>query len=214
MAGQKVAEEDARAKAQSAAMKADGAIRVAQEEAQKIAEEARAKRQEARLNAEVVVPAEAERRKAVVQAEAERQKAVLMAEGEAQARLVKMEAEGKGVQAILDGKAAGYKSLVAACGGDASVTAALLLVEKLTEVAKIQAEAVKNLPVEKVVVWDSGGDSGGLANLGGRFMSVLPPMHDLARMVGLELPEFLGKAKPSGERASGGAQSGCSKPQS
>ncbi|MDQ7784530.1 MAG: SPFH domain-containing protein [Desulfomonilaceae bacterium] len=200
-AAQIVAEEEARAKGQSAAMKADGAIRVAQEEAHKAAEEAKGRREEARLRAEVVVPAEAEKQKAVVEADAERQRSVLMAEGAAKARLVQMEAEAKGVQAILDGKAAGYKSLVDACGGEASLTAALLLIEKLTEVSQIQAEAVKNLPIEKIVVWD-GGNSGGLANLGSRFMSVLPPMHDLAKMVGLELPEYLGKATPSQEAGS------------
>ncbi len=197
-AAQSVAEEEARAQGQSAAMKADGAIRVAQEDAHKAAEEAKGRREEARLRAEVVVPAEAQKQKAVVEAEAERQRSVLMADGAAKARLVQMEAEAKGVQAILDGKAAGYKSLVDACGGEASLTAALLLIEKLTEVSQIQAEAVKNLPIEKIVVWD-GGNGGGLSNLGSRFMSVLPPMHDLAKMVGLELPEYLGKATPSQE---------------
>lgn len=197
-ATQHVAEQEAREKGQSASMKADGAIRVAQEEAQKAAEEARARREEARLNAEIVVPAEAERRKVVVEAEAERDKALLTAEGVAKARLVNMQAEAKGLQAILDGKAAGYKALVDACRGDASVTAALLLIEKLTEVSKIQAEAIKNLPIEKVVVWDSG-NGGGLNNLGARVMSVLPPMHELAKMVGLELPAYLGKATPGSE---------------
>lgn len=212
-ASQKVAEEEARSKSQSAAMKADGAIRVAQEEAQKAAEEAKGHREEARLRAEVVVPAEAAKQKVVVEAEAERERSVLMATGEAKARLAKMEAEGQGVEAILEGKAKGYRALVDACGGDASVTAALLLIEKLTEVSGIQAEAVKNLPIDKVVVWDSG-DRGGLSNLGGRFMSVLPPMHDLARMVGLELPEFLGKATTATEGASTPSQADSDKPSS
>ncbi|MGB6064470.1 MAG: SPFH domain-containing protein [Desulfomonilaceae bacterium] len=191
-AGQKVAEEEARSKAQSAAMKADGAIRVAQEEAQKSAEEARAKREQARLNAEVVVPAEAAKQKAVVEAEAERQQKILVAQGEAEAVTVRMQAEAKGQQAILDGKAGGYKSLVAACAQEPSLTAAFLLIEKLVDVARIQTEAVKNLPIEKIIVWDGGGD-GGMSNLGQRIMGTLPPMHDLARMAGLELPEFLGK---------------------
>lgn len=206
-AGQKVAEEEARAKGQSAAVKADGAIRVAQEEAHKAAEEARARREEARLRAEIVVPAEAAKQKLVVEAEAERDKTMLTAEGMAKAKLVNMEAEAKGLQAILDGKAAGYKALVEACRGDASMTAALLLIEKLTEVSKIQAEAIKNLPIEKVVVWDSG-NGGGLTNLGGRVMSVLPPMHELAKMVGLELPDYLGKATPGreGVRVESGGQ--------
>ena len=111
------------------------------------------------------VPAEAAKQKAVVEAEAERQKKILIAGGEAEAVMVKMQAEAKGQQAILDGKAAGYKSLVAACAQEPSLTAGLLLIEKLVDVARIQTEAVKNLPIEKIMVWDGGGD-GGMSNLG------------------------------------------------
>jgi flotillin len=193
-AGQKVAEEDARTRGQAAAEKADGAIRVAREEAQKAAEEAKAKREEARLNAEMVVPAEAAKQKAVVEAEAERQKKVLIATGEADGALLKMQAEAKGLQAILDGKAQGYRALVESCANDPSSTAALLLIEKLLEIAHIQTDAVKNLPIEKLVVWDGGGNGGGMSDLGRRLMGVLPPMHELARMAGLELPEYLGRA--------------------
>ena len=200
-AGQKVAEEEARGKSQTAAMKADGTIRVAQEEAQKLAEEARAHREQARLNAEVVVPAQAAKEKAVVEAEAERQKRILIAGGEAEAVMLKMQAEAKGQQAILDGKAAGYKSLVAACAQEPSLTAGFLLIEKLVDVARIQTEAVKNLPIEKIIVWDGGGE-GGMSNLGQRIMGALPPMHELAKMSGLELPEFLGRITPKKEGAS------------
>jgi flotillin len=199
-AGQKVAEEEARGKSQTAAMKADGSIRVAQEEAQKLAEEARAHREQARLNAEVVVPAQAAKEKAVVEAEAERQKRILIAGGEAEAVMLKMQAEAKGQQAILDGKAAGYKSLVAACAQEPSLTAGFLLIEKLVDVARIQTEAVKNLPIEKIIVWDGGGE-GGMQNLGQRIMGALPPMHELAKMSGLELPEFLGRITPKKEGA-------------
>jgi len=192
-AGQKVAEEEARSRGQSAAMKADGAIRVAQEEAQRAAEEAKARREQARLTAEVVVPAEAAKQKAVVEAEAERQKRVLVAGGEAEGTLLKMQAEAKGAQAILDGKAEGYRALVEACGGEPSFTASLLLIEKLLDVARVQGDAIRNLPLEKIVVWDAGGD-GGMSSLGSRLMGILPPMHELARMAGLELPEYLGRA--------------------
>ncbi|HQL52207.1 MAG TPA: flotillin family protein, partial [Kiritimatiellia bacterium] len=47
--------------------------------------------------------------------------------------------------------------------------------------------------IEKVVVWDGGGEKGGLAGLGQRLMGALPPMHELARQVGLELPDYLGR---------------------
>jgi len=194
-ANQNVAEQEARNRSESAARQADGAIRVAQEVAEKKAEEARAQREQARLNAEVVVPANAQREKVVIAADAEKQQAIRIAEGQAEATLAKMTAEGKGVQAILDGKAEGYKRLVGACEA-AEQAAALLLIEKLTEVAGVQAQAIQDLPIEKVVVWDAGGRAdgeSGLSGLGGRLIGALPPMHDLAKQVGLELPEFLGR---------------------
>ena len=194
-ANQQVAEEQARNRSESAARQADGAIRVAQEQAEKKAEDARASREEARLNAEVVVPANAQREKVVIAADAEKQQAIRIAEGEAEATLARMTAQGKGAQAILDGKAAGYERLVRACT-NAQQAAALLLIEKLTEVAGVQAEAIRDLPIEKIFVWDGGGTSdGGLTGLGGRLMGALPPMHELAKQVGLELPDFLGRLR-------------------
>ncbi len=198
-AGQKVAEEEARGKAQTAAVQADGAIRVAQEQAQRAAEEARGQREQARLYAEVVVPAEAAKQKAVVEADAEGQKRALVAKGEAEATLARMQAEARGTQAILDAKAGGYKALVKACEGDGALASGLLLIEKLADVARIQTDAVKNLPLEKIVVWDSG-TNGGMGNLGARLMGVLPPMHELAKLAGLELPEYLGRATGSRDK--------------
>ncbi len=200
-AGQRVAEEEARRKAEEAAKGADGAIRVAQETAEKAAEEARALREEARLRAEIVVQAEAEKQRQVVQAEAEKEQRRLIAEGEAAAILAQKQAEAEGTQAILNAKAEGYRQLVEACGSNDQAAAAFLIIERLTEVANIQAEAISNLPIDKVMVWDSGNGESGMSNLGQRLMGAIPPMHDLARLAGLELPEFLGKM--NGEQTAG-----------
>jgi flotillin len=200
-AGQRVAEEEARRKAEEATKATDGAIRVAQEIAEKVAEEARALREEARLRAEIVVQAEAEKQRQVVHAEAEKEQRRLVAEGEAAAILAQKQAEAQGTQAILNAKAEGYRQLVEACGNKDQAAAAFLIIERLTEVANIQAEAISNLPIDKVMVWDSGNGDSGMSNLGQRLMGAIPPMHDLARLAGLELPEFLGKM--NGEQASG-----------
>jgi flotillin len=191
-ANQHVAEQVARNRSESAAREADGAIRVAQENAQKKAEDARAAREHARLNAEVIVPANANREKVIIAADAEKERSIKVAEGEAEAKLAKMSAEGKGVKAILDGKAQGYLGLIKACA-TSEQAAALLLIEKLQEISSIQAQAIKDLPIEKIFVWDGGGENGGMANLGQKLMGALPPMHELAKQVGLELPDFLGK---------------------
>lgn len=201
-ANQKVVEEESRNRGESAAREADGAIRVAQENAQKKAEDARSLRETSRLNAEIVVPAEAAKKKVVIEADAEREQAVLVAKGQAEATLARMSAEGKGQQAVLDGKAAGYRNLVQSAG-DPQVASALLLIEKLTEIAHIQAQAIQDLPLEKIIVWDGGSENGGMSNLGKKIMGALPPMHELAKQVGLDLPDFLGKVGPEKQNPSG-----------
>jgi len=198
VANQNVAEQEARNRAESASREADGAIRVAQEIAEKKAEEARAEREAARLKATIVVPAEANKEQTIINAEAQREQSVRIAKGEAEAKLAKMKAEAAGVQAILDGKAQGYEALVKACE-TANQAASLLLIEKFQEIAGIQAQAIQNLPIEKVIVWDGGGKDGGMAGLGSRLMGALPPMHELAKQVGLDLPEFMGKMKTEKE---------------
>jgi len=199
----RVAQEEARRKAEEAARVADGRIRVADENAQRDAELARAQREEARLRAEVVVPAEAQRDQIRIAAEAEREKATLEAQGEANAIRAVMEAEGQGIKAVLDAKAEGYEQLMLACRGSAQSASSFLIIEKLVEVAGVQAEAIKNLPLDKIVVWD-GGDSTGLSDLGRRLIGVLPPMHDLAKLTGLELPDYLGKISDAADAADAG----------
>jgi flotillin len=198
IATQRVTEQEARSKSESAAKEADGQIRVAQENAQKKAEDARALREQSRLKADMVVPANADKDKVVIEAEAQKEQARLIAEGQAQALLAKMRAEAQGTQAVLDGKAAGYRNLVQSAG-DPQVAAALLLIEKLIDVAHVQAQAVQDLPIEKVVIWDGGGDGNGLGGLGKKIMGALPPMHELAKQVGLDLPDFLGRIAKSAQ---------------
>jgi len=210
-AGQKVAEEEARNKGESAAKTADGAIRVAQEKAQREAEEARALREASRLKAEIIVPAEASRSQVVIQSDAEKQLKILVAEGEANATLVKMKAEAEGTLAVLTAKAKGYGELIIAAARDPQTATSFLVIEKLTDVAHIQAEAIKNLPLEKVIVWDGGGKDGGLADLGRRLVGVLPPMHQIANMVGLDLPDYLGSVK-GGHKAAEAAAAAAAHP--
>ena len=205
-ADQQVAEQEARRRAEEAARVADGSIRVAEQNAERAAEEARAVREEARLRAEVVVPAEAERTSILVSADAERERQIRVAQGQAEAVRLRLLAEAEGTRAVLEAKAEGYRELVEASDG-AAQAASFLVVERLVEVANVQAEAIKNLPLDKVIVWDSGSGDGGLSNLGKRVIGALPPMHDLARMAGLELPDYLGKvhAEPKdGENAATG----------
>jgi band 7 protein len=72
----------------------------------------------------------------------------------------------------------------------------LLLIEKLPELVKTQVEAVKNIKIDKITVWDSGkGEDGNnsTANFVSGMMKTVPPLNDLFNMAGLNLPTYLAK---------------------
>ncbi len=91
-------------------------------------------------------------------------------------------------------KAAGYKKLVDSCNGDAEAAARLLLIEKMEELVARQVEAIQNLKIDKITVWDSGGSNGSTtANFLSGMVQSLPPLQDISKLAGIELPDFLGK---------------------
>jgi len=164
-----------------------------------------------RLNAEEVVRREIEKRKMVIDAQAVAEKAREEARGEADAILFKYEAEAKGVKQVLDAKAAGYQSLVAGAG-DAKGAATLLMIEKIEEVVAMQVEAIRNLKIDKVTVWDSAGGGGegkgsSTANFISSLVKSLPPIHDVAGMAGVELPDYLGRMVDGKGLPKGGGKS-------
>jgi flotillin len=101
---------------------------------------------------------------------------------------------------VLESKAEGYSELFKSCGGDAKAAATLLMIEKLESMVAMQVEAIKNLKIDKITVWDSGAD-GKNGNTTANFLSgmvkSLPPLHEIAEMAGLYLPKYLGDLKVS-----------------
>ncbi len=168
------------------------ADRAAEVEIQK----AQAKAEAERLNAAEVVRQEIDKRKAEILAAADAEQARLRAAGEADAVLAKYKAEAEGVQKVLEGKAQGYEALVKSCAGDSQAAATLLMIEKIEEMVKVQTEAIRNLKIEKVTVWDGGGGDGtsSTANFASNLIKSLPPLHEVAKMAGVKLPEYLGDA--------------------
>jgi flotillin len=161
-----------------------------------------------RLNAEEVVQKEADRTKIEIMAEAEAERMRREAKGKADAILLQYEAEAMGIRQVLESKAAGYELLVRSCGGDARAAATLLMVEKLEDIVAKQAEAIKNLKIDKVTVWDSAGPDGkgsSTASFVSSLIKSLPPLHDLAAMAGVELPQYLGHATEGAKEQAAGA---------
>lgn len=164
--------------------------------AEQKAEEARSERERATQIANIVVPAEIAKQKAIIQAQADAETIRENAKGEADAIYAKMEAEAKGLFEILTKQAEGYRDVVAAAGGDPTKAFQLLLIEKLPELVKTQVEAVKNIKIDKITVWDSGAGTGengagSTANFVSGMMKTVPPLNDLFNMAGLNLPTYL-----------------------
>jgi flotillin len=163
--------------------------------AEQKAEAARSDRERATQMANVIVPAEIAKQRQIIDAQAEAERIRENARGEADAIYAKMEAEAKGLYEILTKQAEGYEQVVKAAGGDPSKAFQLLLIEKLPELVKTQVEAVKNIKIDKITVWDSGnnGADGGssTSNFVSNMMKTVPPLNDLFNMAGLSLPTYL-----------------------
>ncbi|MBL7727596.1 MAG: flotillin family protein [Dinghuibacter sp.] len=165
-------------------------------QAQQKAEMARSERERSTQIANIVVPAEIAKQKAIIEAQAAAETIRENAKGEADAIFAKMEAEAKGLLEILTKQAEGYKEVVAAAGGDPTKAFQLLLIEKLPELVKTQVEAVKNIKIDKITVWDSANGQGengnsSTANFVSGLMKTVPPLNDLFNMAGLNLPSYL-----------------------
>ncbi len=169
---------------------------VARREAEVEIQKAQYLAEQERLNAAEVVRQEIDKKKIEIAAEAEAEKTRREAKGQADAILLKYQAEAEGIRKVLDSKAAGYESLVKACNGDAKSAATLLMTEKIEEIVQLQVEAIRNIKIDKVTVWDSAGggkDGTSTANFLSGLVKSLPPLHDVAGMAGIDLPKYLGE---------------------
>ena len=172
--------------------------------AEQQAEVARYAREKATQEADVIVKTEIAKRKIELEAEAQAEKMRRQAKGEADAILAKMQAEATGMQAMLTKQADGLRDIVAAAGGNANDALRLMLADKMEELMRIQVEAIKNIKIDKITVWDGGAQQDGKTATAGfvsGLMKSIPPMNELFDMAGMNLPEFLGTDKEKAEQA-------------
>lgn len=195
------AEQEAEAyrRAEAARQIAAAQIEKVKYEAEADAQISRARLEEERQKAEVIVPAEISKEQIEIAADAEAEKTRREAKGVADAIYAKLEAEARGNYEILKAKGEGYKQIIAACDNDANAASKMLLIEKLQDIVALQAEAIKGIKIDKVTVWDGGSKSADGKTTTANFLSgmiqSLPPLHDVAGMAGLDLPDYLGKVK-------------------
>ncbi|MBV7268779.1 flotillin family protein [Winogradskyella luteola] len=167
--------------------------------AEQQAELARAERERSSQMADVIVPAEIDKKKVEIDAEAEAERIRRRAKGEADAILFKAQAEAKGLYEVLTKQAAGLDEIVKAAGNNSKDAVLLLIADKLPELVKTQAEAIKNIKIDKVTVWENGGNKNGKSStsnfISGMYKAV-PPLQEMFNMAGMDLPEYLkGKDK-------------------
>ncbi len=204
----RIAESDAirrekEAEAQKRAIAAENIAKARAEEesyeAKRAAEEARAHYEQAKLEADVIIKTEIEKKKLELEAEAKAEQVRRMAKGEADATLLRMQAEADGAKEILMKQAEGFRELVQSAGGEANDAIRLMIADKLDELTRIQVDAIKNLKIDKITVWDSGAKTGDGKGTTADFVSGLyksvPPLTEMFDMAGMQLPEYLGKAK-------------------
>lgn len=191
--------------------------------AEQRAEQQRAERDKSTQFANIVIPAEIAKERQIVEADAEAEKVRRIQQGkadavraekqaeadgilfvrqaEAEGLKAKLLAEADGAQAVLSGKAKGFKELISTCEGPAGAQQ-MLVTELLPQLVHEQVQAIANLKIDKITVWDGGKNGDGKSGTAG-FLSGLtgavPPLHEIARNVGVELPEYLGKLKDDEE---------------
>ena len=170
-------------------------------EAQKAAEQARASFEQAKMEADVIVKTQIEKRQLELQAEAEAEQIRRRAKGEADAILMKMQAEADGMREMLTKQAEGFAEIVKSAGGHSDDAIRLMIADKMEELVKIQVQAIQDLKIDKITVWDNGGTSpdgkSTTANFVSGLMKSVPPMNELFDMAGMQLPKYLGENKPT-----------------
>lgn len=197
-AARDVAMAEARRRAEAARKVAEANTREEAYKAERDAEIARAATEKARMEAEQVVMADIDKQKAIIAAQAEAEKRREIARGEADAVLLRYQAEAQGMEELLRRQAEGFQKLVAASSGDPQSAINYLMLDKLTELTKIQTEAIKDVDIDKVVVYDSG-DGRGVGNFVQGLYGMVPQLNDFLKQSGMHLPAGLVEAAAAPE---------------
>ncbi len=164
--------------------------------AEQTAEMARSERERATRTADIVVPSQIEKQKIEIEAEAQAEQTRRVAKGDADAILLKKQAEGQGIYEVLSKQAAGFDKLVEAANNNTRDAVLMLIADRLPEIIKTQVEAISNIKIDKVTVWDNlsagaDGKTPATANFLAGMIKSIPPLDDIFRSAGIELPSYL-----------------------
>ena len=152
----------------------------------------------------MLVSAEIEKQRMEIAAEAEAEVSRRKARGEADAIYATMQAQARGMEEILTKQASGLAEIVKAAGGSPEDAVQLIIADKIENLVKTQVEAIKNVKIDKVTVWDSGANGDGKSSTAGflsGLMGAVPPLSETFKMVGMKVPTLLGTEDVPSETA-------------
>ena len=155
-------------------------------------EEARGKAIEEQLNADLIIPAEIQKKKLLLEAEAEAESNRIKAKGEADSLLMVKKAEADGKQKSLEADAEGFKKMIEAAGTNPEMAIQYLMVGKVDILAERQAEAMKAIHLENVTLFDSS-KGAGVGNFVNNLMQEIAPTLNMAKT--LNMGKGLGEIK-------------------
>lgn len=149
--------------------------------------------EQAKMEKEAIVLEEIEKKKVLIKAEAEAKAIETVAKAKANAVKMEKEAEAEGIHKILEAKASGFEKLFKTVGEDQKhLIPTMEVVKEMPSLVKAQAEMVKNIGFEKIIVHDGAGGNT-TANFISNLAKSMPQFHDILRSAGIDAPSSLGK---------------------
>jgi len=157
---------------------------------------ARSERERASRTADIVIPTQIQKQKIEIEAEALAEQTRRVAKGDADAILLRKQAEAQGIYEVLSKQAAGFEKLVKAANNNSRDAVIMLIADRLPEIIKTQVEAISNIKIDKVTVCenlsaDADGKTPATANFLAGMMKSIPPLDDIFKIAGMELPSYL-----------------------
>lgn len=149
--------------------------------------------EQAKMEKEAIVSEEIEKKKVMIKAQAEAEAITIVAKAKADAVKMEKEAEAEGINKILEAKASGFEKLFKTVGEDQKyLIPTMEVVKEIPSLVAAQAEMVKNIGFEKIIVHDGAGGAT-TANFIKSLASSMPQFHDILKSAGIEAPAALGK---------------------
>lgn len=144
----------------------------------------------------LIIKANTEAKEVEILAKAKAEARKIEAQAEAEATFAGMKAQAEGLYELYDKQAEGFKNLISAAGST-NEAINLMLTEKATELYTIKTDAIKNIKIDKNVVFsgNNNDENQGIPSIINGLMKSVPLMNEFYDSNELTIPSILGKNK-------------------